>query len=571
MTDENQGEDNAKTPKTATWWSSLHRLIDPAGDPVDLHTFVREKYLHNDYYEVREFSHDGLTGLLVSGANPPERSEWCPAAQGLTGLRVSVNTNQTGGLLLTRATGRLYALTYGSLGHHILDPAYRDDDFGVGFAVRCLDENDVTRFRSEIMDRRGRVEDYTMHGGSDVAGFGLDKFSSLVRRICGSAHLDLTAKPHVSRAVRVECSGHAIKLPLATTPVQFLADIAEIERICDKDDPLDGLAFVQKFRKLNKNSPAALAADQVLAMLLGDTNDARLGIVVPDNCVDDYGAVRSFRITLGSRTTDFADIDLSALLAHIRDRNEHRRVPGLQQIRITMYKDQEQTAPVGPETRGTDWLVAEVESGDNRYYYGQGYWHEIGTWYLDTLREELDELFTATTDVTIPAWTKGKLRTSGSKKGQNSHDEDWFNHRVAKQAGYQLFDKQNIVTSFYRGGGLEICDVLGPDCELICVKKAASSAPLSHLFAQAVNAVTVLRTDKEVAKKFRDSVASHNPDHPIVHDIGTLKVVFAVLLNEGKEITTDSLFPFSQISLVRSLNELRRMNVEVRVVAIKRL
>lgn len=258
------------------------------------------------------------------------------------------------------------------------------------------------------------------------------------------------------------------------------------------------------------------------------------------------------------------------LLAQIHDRDEHRRVPDLHRLRITMYEDQDQSVPVGPETRGTDWLVAEVESDDVRYYYGQGYWHEIGAWHLETLREELHELLTATIDITIPVWTKGPKLTSGPKKGRDSHDEDWFNHRVAEQAGYQLFDKKNIVTSFYRGGGLEICDVLGPDCELICVKKATTSAPLSHLFAQAVNAVTALRTDKDVAKKFRDRIARHNPDHPMVRDIGTLKVVFAILLNEGEEITTDSLFAFSQISLVRSLIKLRTMNTEVRVVAIKR-
>lgn len=561
---------NTTAPKAATRWSSLHRLIDPSGDPVGLRTFVREKYLNDNNYEVREFSHDGLTGLLVSGAKPPERAEWCPSAQGLTGLQVSVTTSQTGGLLLTRTTGRLYALTYGSVGHHILDPAYRDDDFGLGFAVRCLGENDVTRFRSEILDRRGRVEDYTMLGGSDVAGFGLDKFSSLVRRICGGAYLNLTAQSRTSRAVRVECSGHAIKLPLAATPAQFLADLAEIERICDKEDPLHGLTFVQRFRKLHKNSPAALAADQILAKLLGDPANARLGITMPDNCADYYGAARSFRIKLGNKATSVDDIDLSALLAQIHDHDEHRRLPDLHQLRITMYEDSDQTVPVGPETRGTDWLVAEVESDDERYYYGQGCWHEIGAWHLDTLREELHDLLTATSDIALPAWTKGKPRTRGPKKGQDSHDEDWFNRKVAKQAGYQLFDKKTIVTGFYRGGGLEICDVLGPDCELICVKKATSSAPLSHLFTQAVNAVTVLRNDKEVARKFRDRIARHNPDHPMVRDIGTLKVVFAILLNEGEEITTDSLFPFSQMSLVRSLIELRTMNVEVRVVAIKR-
>ncbi|AFU02896.1 DUF6119 family protein [Nocardia brasiliensis] len=562
--------DETTLSKKTTRWSSLHRLLDPAGGPVDLRWFVREKYLHDTNYEIRDFSHGGLSGLLVSGARLPERAEWCPAAQGLTGLPVSVTTSPAGGLLLTRTTGRLYALTYGSLGHHILDPDYRDDDFGLGFAVRCLGETDVTRFRSEIMDRRGRVEDYTMLGGSDVAGFGLDKFSSLVRRICGSAELNMTAKLPTSLAVRIECSGHAIKLPLAASPAQFLADLAEIERVCDREDPLEGLAFVERFRKLNRHSPAALGADKILATLLGEPNNARLGITMPDNCVDYYGAAQSFSILLGSHATAVNDIDVEALLAQIHGCTEDRRLSNLHRLRVTMYEDSAQTTPSGPETRGTDWLVAEVEHEDERYYYRQGYWHEIGAWHLETLREELDELFNATTNITVPAWTKGPPRSTGKKKGQDSHDEDWFNREIAKQPGYQLFDKQNLFTDFFHGGGLEICDVLGPDCELICVKKASSSAPLSHLFAQAVNAVKVLRTDKEVAKKFRDSIAKHNPNHPMVNDIGSVKVVFAILLKDGEETTTNSLFPFSQISLVRSLIELRTMNADVRVITITR-
>lgn len=562
--------DRTTTPKTATRWSSLHRMIEPAGTRLDLRSFVRKKYLEDAGYEVREFSHDGLSGLLISGANPPERAEWCPAAHGLTGLPVSVTTNQTGGLLLTRTTGRVYALTYGHLGHRILDSAYRDNDFGLEFAVRCLDENDVTRFRSEIMDRRGRVEDYTMLAGSDIAGFGLDQFTSLVRRICGRAHLNLTARSRSSAAIRVECSGYAIKLPLADTPAQFLADLAEIERVCETNDPLNGLAFIQRFRKLNKNSPAAFAADRSLSKLLGDPGNTRLGITLPDSCADFYGAVRSYGIALGRRTATVREIDLGALLTWICDRDEHRRLRDLHQLRITMYEDEAQTVQIGPDTRGTDWLVADVESDTGSYYFGQGCWHEIGAGYLEILRGVLDELLTATPNITVVTWPKGKLHTDGPKRGQDSHDEDWFNRQLAAQTSYQLFDKQKIVTSFYRGGGLEICDVLGPDCELICVKKASSSAPLSHLFAQGVNAVKMLRLDKEVAQKFRDYVANHNPEHPMVRDIGTLKVVYAILLNDGKDITTDSLFPFSQISLVRSLNELRAMNAEVSVVAIKR-
>ncbi|MGW6489319.1 DUF6119 family protein [Streptomyces sp. NPDC055056] len=119
--------------------------------------------------------------------------------------------------------------------------------------------------------------------------------------------------------------------------------------------------------------------------------------------------------------------------------------------------------------------------------------------------------------------------------------------------------------------GLEICDVLGPENQLICIKKApASTAPLNHLFAQGVVAVETLRSDLEVPAKFLDQVAAHTPDHRLLDDFGTLRVVFGILLKDGQEIRVDSLFAFAQVALLQAVRRLRAMNAEVEVVAIRR-
>jgi uncharacterized protein (TIGR04141 family) len=116
-----------------------------------------------------------------------------------------------------------------------------------------------------------------------------------------------------------------------------------------------------------------------------------------------------------------------------------------------------------------------------------------------------------------------------------------------------------------------MCDVLGPDNQLICVKKAPSStAPLNHLFAQAVTAVETLRSDTEIRAGYLRQVAERDPDHRLLHDFGTLKVVLAILLKDGQDITVGSLFAFAQVSLLQSARRLRAMNAEVEVVAIHR-
>ncbi|MEU1122983.1 TIGR04141 family sporadically distributed protein [Streptomyces sp. NPDC005899] len=60
------------------------------------------------------------------------------------------------------------------------------------------------------------------------------------------------------------------------------------------------------------------------------------------------------------------------------------------------------------------------------------------------------------------------------------------------------------------------------------------------------------------------------PGHRLLNDFGTLKVVLAILLKDGKEITVDSHFAFAQVALLHSARRLRAMNAEVEVVAIRR-
>ncbi|WP_412775211.1 DUF6119 family protein [Streptomyces platensis] len=106
---------------------------------------------------------------------------------------------------------------------------------------------------------------------------------------------------------------------------------------------------------------------------------------------------------------------------------------------------------------------------------------------------------------------------------------------------------------------------------MVHVKKAATStAPLKHLFAQGVVAVETLRSDLEIRRKFLAQVASHTLSHRLLDDFGTVRVVFAILLKEGQDITVESLFAFAQVSLLQPVRCLRAINAEVEIVAIRR-
>ncbi|MGW7491549.1 DUF6119 family protein [Streptomyces sp. NPDC054786] len=58
--------------------------------------------------------------------------------------------------------------------------------------------------------------------------------------------------------------------------------------------------------------------------------------------------------------------------------------------------------------------------------------------------------------------------------------------------------------------------------------------------------------------------------HRLLDDFGTVRVVFAILLKVGQDITVDSLSAFAQMSLLQSVRRLRAMNAAVEIVAIPR-
>jgi uncharacterized protein (TIGR04141 family) len=555
---------------TSTRKSTLHRLTVPDGGEAELRALVRPRYLDRPGYQVRDFAQEGVTGLLVNGGIPRDRADWCPAVERITGLEVNERNHSAAGLVLMRTERGLYALSYG-VGQHMLDPYYRDDEFGLEFATRCLDEDGIIKIRNQIMDGRGRVDEYSVARGERIDGFGLDRFGAVVRRICGTVSgIPLTSLPSgTSKRIRVECSESTIKLPLATTPEEFLKDLRAIEGVCSRPDPLPELRFVDRLRGLDNRSRKAVEAQTRLEAMLTDLEHPRLTLGVPEACQEGFGSAQAFRVSLGGRSFDIPDLDLSVLLRFVADKPEGERLKTLGQVRVAMFSDDDLKTPASAATTGKEWLVADVPVGTARYFYGHGKWYEVGAGFLETLEDELRQLLSKPPSVHLPAWPKGALGT----KGRDSHDEDWYNKQAAGQNDYLLFDKKNIVTDKFNGGGLEICDVLGPDNQLICVKKATSSdgtAPLNHLFAQAVTAVETLRSDEAIRSEFLRQVANRAPGHRLLSDFGTLKVVLAILLKDGKEITVDSLFAFAQVSLLQSARRLRAMNAEVEVCAIRR-
>jgi uncharacterized protein (TIGR04141 family) len=134
---------------------------------------------------------------------------------------------------------------------------------------------------------------------------------------------------------------------------------------------------------------------------------------------------------------------------------------------------------------------------------------------------------------------------------------------VDPDLGLICLDRRGVKDEFHTRWGFEACDLLGPDNELIHVKKATGSAPLSHLFAQACVAVQGLEGSVEARTRLRELVRQVGRGRELPPDFVPTKVVYAILLKEGIAVTPDTLFPFAQVALVQAVGQLQSARVSI--------
>ncbi|MFD7329687.1 DUF6119 family protein [Streptomyces sp. NPDC059872] len=539
----------------------MYRLRTPEGIALDLHALVDERYRDRGDFTATPVDHAGVKGLLVTDSLARDSTEWSGVLSDLTGIDVRVASRTASGLLLVRTQRAVYAVTYG-MGHHMIDPLRLDLGFGLQFALRSLDQHSISLVRRHFMDARGRTDENSATRGGELRDLGTEWIGSIVSKITGTAvDLPLTHVSDGRHTLRVSCTDSSITLPLGRTPQQFLGDLRVIEDTCDRPAPLPGLESLARVRSLRRRGRTTLVRglDSQLDQRLGDPHASGLTLSPPSECAPHTADARAVRLMYGSRTIQVDDLDIDDVRRLVRDRSEEHRLRALKDMRIQLFADAECTDPLGAPVPGHRWITAEVRSGAAYHFYWQGSWYEVGAEFLQALRDDVTELLSRPSGVVLPHWPVGE-RT----------DEAWFNEQAAKQPGYDLFDRKTVRTGTFRGGGLEICDVLGPEGQLIMVKKAdKGTSGLSHLFTQARAAVETLRYDSEVREKFLARVAELRPNQPPEEILATPTVVLAIRLKYGVPLTADSLFAFAQVALLQTAVALQGMGARVRIITIR--
>jgi len=450
-----------------------------------------------------------------------------------------------------------YALGYGA-GHRLVADELKDPRFGPRFAVRRVNPREIQDLVRRRPGARGRTDSTVIPGGSPVWALGVTEYAEIVRRLGGPvAGLDVTFSSQDNRPVKAEGSV-GLRMRFGVKPEDLVADIREIARVCAEENPHPALEFVEHVQPVADQRTSRDLEAGLDAVLGGEDADGEFVPVVPTSALADFTNARAFVVAIGSvASSPISFLEAEDFLRRTRLQRPGRRITALRQGRVTMYAD-ERCQDRLDSISAAKWLEASVSLGARRFFLLDGEWYEIGADYVRAMRAEIAGLFGNAPTLDLPPW----------KLGLDHKERDYNLSVPVMRNGYICLDRDDVRNPLGTSNSLEICDLLGPDDELVHVKHASGSATLSHLFAQGLVSAQSLLMSAEVRKEFVTKVATLGRGRTVAEGFTPKKVVYAILLKDGHELTPETLFPFSQVTLAHAARILRSHQIDVEVMGI---
>lgn len=553
-------------PKTRL--ATLYRLIPTVHDSHEIMFDAYTKYvalreLDERRADVEFIDVNGASSIWIGIQDDEEPSEWLADAAVTTGLAMTPYTvRRSGGVLLLGIDGTAYAMSYGN-GYLLIPDELKDQRFGLQFLIRRLNPDQVHGMVRRRANARGRTDSTLVAAGAPVWTLGVAENVEIIRRIGGRAKdFKVTFSARDSRDVNVEGSV-GLRMRFGVEPDALVADIRECARVCQEEQPDPALEFIDYIQPVANAATKDELDGELEKLLAGNVADTgeHLIPVVPTSALQHFGQAHTFTIKIGHAPAVLVpSLELEDFIRRTRVQRDGERVKALRGGHVCL-NDDEAGKVVLTSARADKWLEANVSLGAQRFFLMDGDWFEIGAEYIRASRDTISRLFPAAPTISLLAWSLPARRT-----------EYDYNCYVAAQSGgrYLCLDKNRRVRDpLGARSPLEICDLLGPRNELIHVKRAEGSMPLSHLFSQGlISAQSLVAGPPAVLERFVSTVAALPNRRNLPADFKPTKIAYAILMENGKQLTPDTLFPFSQATLAHAARILGTYGIDVEVVGI---
>lgn len=417
---------------------------------------------------------DGRFYYLPSKIREPDWMSYVApiVGEGLDQLRSS----STYGLLLIRASGRIFALTFGH-GRTLLDLSKIEHQFGLRVVLNRVDPQQMRSIDTKIFEDMVVTTSTQVSQNAELPAFRVNPTTDIVRSATGAPKDD---------GVTRQMSGSDSLVINVKTDVQELSSLCEdLLRAFNDDSYKEHFGWIDQLALVRHQS----TIDQLDALLVADLatgNAASTHLAVPE--VISWEDIAGFKVA-GGTGREFEDLDLEAYLEDLG--------AGKADLKTSVLKSRRVSVRFGRNDEfDSRWslykcIVSEQRVGDVLHVLIEGRWFAVER----SLVDEVDAYASG-----LPAPNTRLL------DGRAGELEAEYNERLAASAPMRMlvFDAK-IKRPGGAASGIEFCDVLTDEGEFIHVKRKSRSATLSHLFAQgSVSATTFFRD-----AAFREAVRAH--------------------------------------------------------------
>jgi uncharacterized protein (TIGR04141 family) len=495
----------------------------------------------------------GLDGRFYYQPRHPKPAAWARYVQpALADQLESVVSASSAGVLVLRASGRLFALTFG-FGKALLDMTCVERRFGLKVALNRIDPLLMRSMDTKTFDEMVVTKRTQTSRSSDLPAFGVDISRDILRAVTG--------KPR-DRGFALSLSGSDGLVLSVARPVGDLAELLEeLLRAYAETTYKENFDWIDHLQVVEGGA----LRDSLDGALLAELRSGRAlttHMAPPEPLEWDEIDVFAAKIG-GAGRMEFEELDLNDYLDALGEEVSDLSIELLKHRRVSVRFGR--TGEFDDRWSVYDCLVSEQRIAGALHVLIEGEWFAVD----DTLVKRV-ESFNAqlpSTQVALPPGRKGE-------------PEGAYNLRAVQG---DLDDLLMLDTKIVRPGGassgVEPCDILTAAGEFIHVKRKARSSTLSHLFSQGSVSAEAILDDRVFRGKVRDAIRERAGDRDprrwleaVPEDIepgaATGLTVSYVVIAESDKPGLNWLPFFSQLNLMQHARPLRNAGFTVTVTRI---
>jgi len=459
-------------------------------------------------------------------------------AEAVPSLPVLRSSNASAVLFLFRCN-RLFALTFG-YGRSLLIPGSWEEDFGLKVTLNSVDANKIKTVDRATLDAIGQHSRIQASRAATIGEFGLDLEQDFLQAVTGiptdgSLGKQLTGKDALN-----------VKLPITIGKLPALLDRYMLQ---GESNAYKGIfPWMDQIHEVK--SPTKIAELDALMVERMRAEDFTKGLWLSIPEIIDWSEVDGFKYRDADSAPSYTDV-------HVRDFLED--IGGPQAVSLELLKKRRHVYAVSQQTDEIydAWTVyrclyCEIEQGNEIHLLNNGKWYRLGQDFRERINQQFEQI--PQCEIELPAY-KDKSETE-------------YNARIAAESPecFALLDKKEIKVGG-RYDKVECCDLLEKGKRIIHVKRyAGASAPLSHMFAQAVVSGSLLKRDSD----FRQQVIAYldEPFRDLIHEpsSGEYEIVLAVVSTSKHKLTIPF---FSRVNLNNALTRLQELGYKVSLAKIQ--